>query len=257
MADEEIATPEQIAEYESQLAGINELLEASPSDESLLELKSDMEQLLELSKANLAQQAQQKEGAHNTSESGSIEDLPLPPPPPPRQSGETAASDTPASFATDVVRLEADATAAAAAQAVENGAAAAAAALSDDQPPDASSDLVKTTTVKKSKKLKKEKIEDFVLPAHLIPNETDSEAERNKKRRAAKALKSKYRAKKKEVESNNKQKSWQSFQKKTNKRKKDDGGSIFATKEGVSDRVGVVSKKQMTEFGSRQKHKHT
>jgi hypothetical protein len=53
MADE-IATPEQIAEYESQLANINSLLEASPDDDSLLALKSDMEELLALSKASLA-----------------------------------------------------------------------------------------------------------------------------------------------------------------------------------------------------------
>jgi survival-of-motor-neuron-related-splicing factor 30 len=244
MAEEEIATPEQIAEYESQLEGINELLEASPGDESLLELKRDMEQLLELSKANLAQQQQNEEGPqHSTStaatepaDSGSLEDLQLPPPPAPV-----------AAFANDFASLQADASAAATANnaALENGAAAAAAALPDHVP----------TQPKKSKP-KKEKIEEFVLPAHLVPNEADTEAERNKKRRAAKALKSKWRAHKKEVESNNKQKSWQSFQKKTKRMGKEDGGSIFSTQESVSDRVGVVSKKQMTEFGARKRHKH-
>ena len=42
----EDATPEQLVEYETQLAGIEELLAASPGDESLLGLKADLEPLL-------------------------------------------------------------------------------------------------------------------------------------------------------------------------------------------------------------------
>ena len=103
--------------------------------------------------------------------------------------------------------------------------------------------------VKKSKKQKK--VKDFVLPDHLVPNDGDTEAQRNKKRRAAKALKHKWRIQKKEIESNNRQKSWQSFQKKSSS----SSTSIFATKEGLNDRVGVVSKKQLTEFGARKRHK--
>ena len=102
------------------------------------------------------------------------------------------------------------------------------------------------------KKKKKKKLKDFVLPDHLIPLDTDTEAERNKKRRTAKALKSKWREQKKQIESEQKQKSWQSFQKKTKKRGKDE--SIFSTQEGVADRVGVISKKQMTDNRKRQKH---
>ncbi|KAG7367977.1 hypothetical protein IV203_030720 [Nitzschia inconspicua] len=249
----EIATKEQIAEYESQLAGINELLAATPEDESLLELKRDMEELLALSKASLknqqseatSDQLQEEDpdaaiaAAGASSESGSLDDLELP------TSFATAAAQLPETDAgtanpdSDFSLIEA----------MQNGAAQAAAAsageegLSDDN-----------NNNKKSKK--KDKIKDFVLPPHLVPNEGDSEAERNRKRRAAKALKNKWRERKKEVESTNKQKSWQSFQKKT-KRKGEDGGSIFSTKDGVTDRVGVVSKKQMTEFGSRKRHKHT
>lgn len=135
------------------------------------------------------------------------------------------------------------------AEATMNGAAAAAAAL-----PDGASG---NDDGKKPSSKKRDKVKDFALPAHLVPNEADSEAERNRKRRAAKALKNKWRQHKKEVESTNKQKSWQSFQKKSAMRRGDnDGGSIFATKDGASDRVGVVSKKQLTEFGSRKRHKH-
>jgi survival of motor neuron-related-splicing factor 30 len=254
----EIATLEQIAEYESQLAGINELLAASPGDESLLELKRDMEELLALSKASLEGQQQQEESGSTTtepnteaaaataapgsSESSSLDDLQLPlrTSHDGQQSSSAAAADFNTDSGVDSVNAEL-----ALAEAMQNGAAQAAAASLDEPPNDDGN--------KKSKK--KEKVKDFVLPPHLVPNEGDSEAERNRKRRAAKALKNKWRQRMKEVESTNKQKSWQSFQKKT-KRKGDEGESIFATKDGVSDRVGVVSKKQMTEFGSRKRHKH-
>ncbi|KAG7347348.1 hypothetical protein IV203_016053 [Nitzschia inconspicua] len=237
----EIATKEQIAEYESQLAGINELLAATPEDESLLELKRDMEELLALSKASLENQQSEATSDHSqeedpeaalaaagaSSESGSLDDLELP----------TSFATNPDSDFSLIEAMQNGAAQAAAASAGEE-------ALSDDN----------NNNNKKSKK--KDKIKDFVLPPHLVPNEGDSEAERNRKRRAAKALKNKWRERKKELESTNKQKSWQSFQKKT-KRKGEDGGSIFSTKDGVTDRVGVVSKKQMTEFGSRKRHKHT
>jgi survival of motor neuron-related-splicing factor 30 len=243
----EVATEEQIVEYESQLAGINELLKASPDDTSLLELKRDMEELLELSKASLeGQQPQQQEEESNTcslgksgvaaaSSSGSelLDDLMLPGTPPPDSAAHTADPGIDSSY-TDSIVVEA----------IRNGASVAAAAPPDD------------TISDKKKSKKKEHFQDFTLPSYLVPNEADSEAERNKKRRAAKALKNKWRERKKEVESTNKQKSWQSFQKKTKRKGGDDSGSIFATKDGVSDRVGVVSKKQMTEFGSRKRHKH-
>ena len=106
------------------------------------------------------------------------------------------------------------------------------------------------TTKKKLKKVK-----DFVVPSHLIPNvETDSELELKKKRRAIKVLKNKYRHTKKDIESTNRQKTWQSFQQKTSKTK--DSNSIFSTAgDGIHDRVGVASKKHKTEFGTRKRHK--
>jgi hypothetical protein len=169
MADE--ATPEQIAEYESQLDNIKELLEADPQDESLLELKNDIEELLQLTRANLPGIAPQVQPA--------FEDAPA----------ETdAASD-----------------------AVAAGAAAAAA-----------------TPVDATKSKKKQKLKDFIVPPHLVANEADSEAEKNRKRRAAKALKNKWREKKKEIESVARQKSWQSFQKKGGNKRKEES-SIFAT----------------------------
>lgn len=216
MAD--VATPEQIAEYESQLENIKQLLEVDPQDESLLALKNDLEELLHLTRA------QTNDIANNDSDEAAL-DLPpppLPPPPPPQPAIEgTTSAETEAASA-----------------AVAAGEAAAAAASED------------TTT--KSNNKKKQKVKDFVVPPHLIANEADTEAEKNRKNRKLKALKNKWREKKKEVVSVNRQNAWQSFQKKS---KRKDAESIFSTKEGVNDRVGVISKKEMTEFGSRKRHK--
>lgn len=244
----EIATQEQIAEYESQLAGINELLNASPDDAALLELKRDMEELLALSKASLEGNQQQEPSNYSSGISGSAAA-------PSASSPGTLDDDhLPRGLPTDItanafdVDPNVDSSYAdnSFVEAMQNGTSAAAAALPDDTTP----------SDKKQSKKKEHIIKDFTLPTYLVPNEADSEAERNKKRRAAKALKNKWRERKKEVESTNKQKTWQSFQKKTKRKGGEEVGSIFATKDGVSDRVGVVSKKQMTEFGSRKRHKH-
>lgn len=212
------ATPAQLSEYETQLRDVEELLKASPNDESLLALKNDLVELVSLTKATL--------GA--ASESAS---LPPPPPPPPPQEEATPPPTT---------SVEA---------AIQAGLAAATAANNEDP----ATEQQETAAVPvEGKKKKKKKLKDFVLPDHLIPLDTDTEAERNRKRRTAKALKSKWREQKKQIESEQKQKSWQSFQKKTKKRGKDE--SIFSTQEGVADRVGVISKKQMTDNRKRQKH---
>ncbi|VEU36330.1 unnamed protein product [Pseudo-nitzschia multistriata] len=218
MAEAEPTTAEQIAEYESQLAGIVELLEASPGDESLLALKRDLEELLELSRAGSTGAG----GGAPPDPELPLPPPPLPPPPPPAPGPSTASAAG-----------EAAPTVAAAAEP--------ASAAGKERPHKA----------KKSGSKKPKKVRDFVLPDHLVPNDTDTEAERNKKRRAAKSLKNKWRLQKKEIESNNRQKSWQSFQKKGHV----STGSIFATKEGINDRVGVVSKKKLTDFGARKRHK--
>lgn len=100
---------------------------------------------------------------------------------------------------------------------------------------------------------------EFVVPAHLQPNETDSKAEENRKKRAIKALKNQWRAQRKDQEANKKQKSWQDFQKK----KKIGGGSgggaattsIFTTSTDEGAKVGVVGGRQLTDFASRKRHK--
>ena len=246
MADEEATSAQQIAEYESQLAGIVELLKESPDDESLLALKKDMEELLELSRANNAEDAVTatiSNDGHNVeaSEELQLPPPPLPPPPPKLEMNNTIADQASHSNAelSMAAGLEKDVYN----QTIPSENANASAEVS-------TSKKEKPHKAKKSKKLKK--VKDFVLPDHLIPNDEDTDAERNKKRRKAKALKSKWRVSKREMECNMKQASWQSFQKKSSSTST---GSIFSTKEGINDRVGVVSKKQLTDFGARKRHK--
>jgi survival-of-motor-neuron-related-splicing factor 30 len=210
-----MGAPSEITEYESQLEEVEELLKASPEDESLLSLKSDLEELLSITRQSLAPvkatpNALEKalEAAVETSVGAAA-----------AASADTAASDDEDALANST--LEFDSTAAATAE-----------------PP----------------KKKAKKIKDFEIPQHLIPIDTDTDADRNKKRRAVRALKSKHRAIKKEQESDKKQKTWQSFQKK----KKLTDKSMFSTSEDGNAKVGVVSAagRQMTENGDRKRHKH-
>lgn len=230
----EVATAEQIAEYETQLANIEELLAASPNDESLLALKNDLVELLHLTRASYADASASVTSSYaSAADSGALElDLPPPPPLPPSSSLQAALDMT-------------------AEQAVAAGAAAAAFATEDDKPTTTTAPMEGTSEKKKVKMLK-----DFVVPPHLIVNENDSEADKKRKRRALKALKSQHRERRREVEHEQKQKSWQSFQKK--KKVTSTTGtasSIFATQEAVNDRVGVISRKTKTEFSQRKRHK--
>jgi survival-of-motor-neuron-related-splicing factor 30 len=107
------------------------------------------------------------------------------------------------------------------------------------------------STEKKSKKKKKVADNDnaaeavFELPSHLVPLESDTPAQRLKKQRTAKALKSKFREKQKEAEHAKRQNDWKSFASKAagGKKRKGGGGntSIFSTEDGVNARVGVIS----------------
>jgi len=248
MTEEETSTVEQIVEYESQLISIVQLLKAAPDDESLLVLKKDMEELLELSRANI-----ESESSTPKKSVGTIsDDLPLLPPPSPPQPVE---SNTQLKASDNIYRHPnfKQETTTETVPPIDT-----AKTFNDDGSSGGGGEIVASIKkaphkVKKSKKQKK--VKDFTLPSHLIPNDEDTDTERNKKRRAAKSLKDKWRHQRKEIESDNRQKSWQSFQKKTVGKRVDETGSIFATKEGVNDRVGVVSKKQLTEFGARKRHK--
>jgi hypothetical protein len=256
------STADQLGEYESQLAGIEDLLAASPEDESLLGLKRDLQELVELTKTTLTagEVALVKTTGEETS--AKIGEALIPPPPPPPlpsvQSSEDVTSTAippphpPPStkdFNSDndnQIKALDDTSALEGTVATES--------LDVEAAPLSSSNI----SAEKKKSNKKKKIKDFVVPQHLVATETDSDQEKNRKRRALKALKNKWRQQKKEVESSNRQKSWQSFQKKSSgKRSAATSDSIFSTREGdINDRVGVISKKQMTDFSARKRYKN-
>lgn len=214
---------QQLSEYESQLAEITALLEVSPNDESLLALRNDLEELLQLTRSNLKGETQEQEQQQEQQQEQKL----------PQETQEPSHPANPPSSQTEKETS------------IPNNV------------PLAAAQTVPATAVEETKKTskKKKKIKDFVVPPHLIATEEDSEQEKNRKRRALKVLKNKWRHEKKEVESANRQKSWQSFQKKTSN-KRGGGDSIFSTKEGVNDRVGVISRKEMTGFSARKRHKY-
>lgn len=214
----------QLAEYESQLADVNEMLSADPNEESLLKLRDDLTELIALTKSELS--------GGGTSQHEAAEKPPSVP------EKESAVEEGPAQAYLSSTQSTGEAT--------ETNASVSAAAVT-----------------KKKKKSKGTSVaETFEIPDHLKPLPSDTDAERKRKSRTVKALKSKWRERKKEAEGIEKQKSWQDFM---GKKKKKGGSkrerSIFATEEGVNAKVGVISgtsgvRGNMTEFDGKKRHKH-
>ena len=229
---------EQIQEYESQLSDVEALLQASPDDPSLLSLKTDLIDLINITRQQaetplLATAVAAPETITNGAGSVSVFDRALEAAVGnsvgrEEQNVEAGTNENMKSFAETIIDASYDA--------------------EQSTLPVSIDTVTGTEPAKKKQKIFKA---EFEVPQHLIPLETDTEAERNKKQRALKALKSKWRESKKEMESANKQKSWQSFQKKT----KVKSSSIFKTGDSA---VGVVSAagRQLTDFASRSRHKH-
>jgi survival-of-motor-neuron-related-splicing factor 30 len=220
MSAEASTAAQELAETEQQLADVEELLRAAPEDLSLQSLRSDLRQLLEITRQSLA-----------PSQSS----------PPPFASSISAAITTDTS---PIAKRPGDASGTNVDD--DNG--------DNDGPshPHGGTDDADTHEPAKKKKKKEKLLRDFAVPSHLIPLDTDSEAERNRKRRALKSLKSKHREQQKHQQANQKQKSWQSFQK---KKGHTDTSSMFATTDA---KVGVVAAstggRQWTDFAERQRH---
>lgn len=223
---------EQIQEYESQLADVESLLAGSPEDSSLLSLKSDLMELLNLTRSAAPALAPDSSGKGMPGQStGNVFDRAME-----------------AALGQSVGREEHE---------IVSEAPLAVASFADTVQEAADAAVPRTVNTFEEGDVSKKKIKavkaEFEVPKHLIALDTDTTAERNKKQRALKALKSKWRESKKDMESTNKQKSWQSFQKK----KKITSTSMFKT--GDDSAVGVVSasgKRQLTDYGERKRHKH-
>lgn len=188
---------DQLEEYQRQLAEVDDLLKASPGEESLLSLKSDLLELISIA----------KQASFSSQDNEDTQRL-------------FPAVDEKKGFEPFSTSEGANA-------------------------------LPDTSVEPPTKKARKQK--DFEVPVHLVPLESDSEAEKNRKRRAIKALKSKFREEKKTVDIDKKKNSWQSFQKKTKGKIKEK--SIFSTSDG-DGKVGVSSSgRHMTSFEDRKRFK--
>lgn len=233
-----------MSEYENQLAEVKEMLESDPNDESLLQLRDDLLQLI-------AETREHSDGTHIDNSSTLQEQMVSP-----QFVSISAHNESNSTLESNKIELNpvnnstnntnADGTA------------------THSPPEEKAAPQTSKDSAAPVKKLKKSKkvstpSATFEVPTHLIPLESDTEAERNKKRRAIKTLKSKWRERVKESTTTKKQKSWQDFVGKGKKKRKPGvnvGGSIFKTEDGVNARVGVIgSGKSMTEFGERKRFK--
>jgi hypothetical protein len=199
-----------LEETQKQLADVMELLRESPDDESLLSLKIDLEELIRLC-------AVEEDNQTN---------VPKP------QSSPTAAISVAAAMdaAADKALSEAIGFDDFDAEAGEKH------RLSDT-----AITMPSTEEMASQQNSKKQKLsETFEVPAHLVVTDADNDAEKNKKWRKIKKLKSQYKAAKNENESQQKQKTWQSFQKKKTGSKIKET-SMFSTSDDAGVKVGVVS----------------
>lgn len=231
---------QQLIEYESQLADIEEMLALDPSDESVLKLKSDLEELISLTKSGVSaittevsedeEQAVNENVLSNTTSpiSNNSSSLALE-----NSSGFVLSKQ---SSATNIDSTEGQA---------------------NEEISSTSQSQKGTNNNKDKDKAKKMKVpSEFSAPSHLVPLASDTDAEKNKKRRTLKALKSKWRERVKEKSSEKKQKSWKDFNTKKRSKSGKTDESIFKTTDGVSAKVGVIgSGKAMTGYGDRKRFK--
>jgi len=224
---------DQLQEYETQLSELEELLQLDPNDESLLKLKSDLLELIALTKEDNEAGVEDNEAGVEDNEAG-VED------------NEAGVEDNEAGV--EGIQVSEEITKGDGSLNEEEAPPVAAIAVRTEVEDNINSKIVLVA----KKKLKK--VKDFEAPSHLKLHETDTEKDRSRKKRAVKALKNKHREKQREYDSTKKQKSWQDFSKKGKGKRKDK--SIFATQEGVKAKVGVVSGGSMTDFGERKRHKY-
>lgn len=219
---------EQLQEYQGQLEEVETLLQDSPFDESLLSLQADLLELIRITaeSSNTTEDVEERQTEQKVAGSSNALDEALT-----LAVGQSAVldDDNNSNDRTETRRSEAEHY-----------------AQTFDQAASAAASLPETND-KKRKKPKKPK-RTFEVPPHLVLQDTDTTAEQNKKKRAVKALKNKWRESVKTFESEQKQKSWQSFQKKKKYKK----SSMFQSSD---DAVGTVQARKLTDFGDRKRLK--
>jgi len=229
---------DQIAEYESQVSELEMLLADSPNDEALIKLKNDLLELIQLTKSDATpdgesavEQQEDHGGVENQSGKGGLEVDNI-------ESSHGDHDEIQQSDAFSKLSKNSDNTVRPGNN--ENDATTTTTAAESTTAADAAAST--TTKSKKSKSNKKLLSKPFEVPSHLLPLDSDTDAERKRKKRTIKALKSQYKATQKTIETEVKQQSWQDFNSKHKKKTKRKGeGSIFKTEDGIGARVGVIS----------------
>jgi len=221
-----------VAETEAQLAEVELLLQESPGDETLTNLQRDLVELIELTKTEPVAEINHRECATGHRESIALDHIESAP-------DHTESVPDHRESTPDHDHIE-SASKVMASVANEN-----------------LSNTPRTLSIPVAKKKSGPSdagilTSKFELPSHLLPLPSDTEAERAKKKRTAKALKSKFRSRQKTAETAKKQKSWKNFMTK-GKGKKSGGKSIFATEDGITARVGVIGRTVAGEAGQETK----
>lgn len=266
-----------MSDAQAQLAEVDALIAASPDDPSLLQLRDDLLQLIALeeqekSSGTSADDEQQQQGGEQRSLDQHMEELSEQKFSSKKYTAQSTFTDNIATNswteAPDLGTFQPVITKSTKKSAAEVSSQATV-LKSADEGSDNNDEVAaaeSATATEKKKKQKKSSSDDkllssqFELPNHLIQLDSDTPAQKQKKQRAAKALKSKFRSKQKEMEHTKRANDWKSFSSKAGKKKKKLGSkSIFSTEEGVNAKVGVISGgglgRTMTGFSEQGKHK--
>jgi len=260
-----------MSDAQSQLAEVDDLIAASPGDPSLLQLREDLLQLIALEELETAAFAEQNSELPSEQQiAGEQRSLD-------QHEEESGKQNSSTVYTAQSTFTDKIATTNSLAEAPDLGSfqpinkfatridsqANLKSGEDDEDNGQSSAGAAVTQANEKKKKKKKKKSEEllsstFELPNHLIPLDSDTPAQKQKKQRAAKALKSKFRSQQKEIEHAKRANDWKSFSSKTSTKKKVSGKSIFSTEEGVNAKVGVISGgsgRTMTGFSEQDKHK--
>jgi survival-of-motor-neuron-related-splicing factor 30 len=194
-----------LEEYQAQLADVEALISEAPGDESFLKLRDDLLELIALTKQE--EENQQAPQGQTMSAASLKNDYKF------ETSTDSLLSNT-AAVPLDINNQQDEKT--------------------------SSVDTPVPAVAKIDKKIKQKIKKPFEIPEHLVPLESDTEVQRNKKKRAIKALKSKHKAALKEYETTVKQSAWLDFSQKKRKKGKGPGESIFKTADD-GGKVGVVT----------------
>jgi len=231
-----------LQQYEEELIQVKELLQEDPTNPEYVQLHNDLIELIEITKQEHQQEQEQEQQRHQ--EDATAADAKLNGA---KKEEETNSSAVNASKSQAVITATGEEHETVFPLSKSSSSCSAPQYTFASSAQASSSASINDTAAAATSKLKPKKItspsasipDTFQVPSHLIPLESDTAAEQNRKRRTIKALKRQHKHKIKEVECTNKQQSWQQFSAKASTKKSIKSSSIWRTSE--SRGVGVVT----------------